>query len=146
MHARRVVGRTIAIGRVCYTDVWPGWRVDWPVGGPSPLVCWDAEANVLGELGMFLPVGLLASGGDSGHPITVARRPPRKARAFLFLKLLPAGKGPLGNVRKSIESFLPVGAICERTRRMRWFEGRSRNPPTRTTVCPMVYPAAVFFS
>ena len=77
----------------------------------------NAEAHVLGERGgMLLLITLL---WDSGHPITA-----------------PAGKGPLGKVSNSIASCLPMGAICERIRRMRRFEGRSRNPPTRTTVCP----------
>ena len=78
----------------------------------------DAEAHMLGERDMLLLVTLRASGG-SGHPIIV-----------------PAGKEPIGKVSKIIASCLPVGAICERIRRMRRFEGRSRNPPTMTTVRP----------
>ena len=81
-----------------------------PIGcvGTPKHICWE---NFI--------CSCLPSSGDSGHPSTV-----------------PAGKDPIGKVSKIMASRPSAGADCERIRRMRRFEGRSRNPPTRTTVRP----------
>ena len=49
----------------------------------------------------------------------------------------------LGNVSRSIASCLSAGASRDRTWRVRRFEGQSRNPPTRTTVCPSAMVASI---
>ena len=48
-----------------------------------------------------------------------------------------AGKDLPRNVSKIMAYWLSCGVRCDRTRRMRRFEGRSRNPPTRTTGRPI---------